>query len=168
MTKKIGIYNALVGGTSTLNNWKSGTKYEILNNNGSLPLRIDKFMAGLSLWHGHSTASYVGVIIHLSDTNGNTFADTIDGTGADTTNDVNTLMEKWKDYIWMTDFRGVGSGLDENLLTAFDFDAGTKRILEPGQKLYVSVMWMSGSDNSAQNLTYLIDYALWYQQAAAT
>jgi hypothetical protein len=168
MTKKLGIATMSVTGTSTLSNWKAATKQEILNNNGTVPIRIDKFMAGVTAVHSYGSFCYVGVMVHLSDTNGNTVLDTVDGTGADLTSDLNTLMEKWKDYIWMTDFRLVGSGSDENILTSIELDAGTKRLLEPGQKLYVSLLWMCTADNSAANVSSLLDYALWFQQGAAT
>lgn len=167
MTKKLGISNGVFTGTATVNNWKANTKLEILNNSGVTPIRIDKLLLGFSGWQTHSIPVYAGVLVHLSDTNGNTLVDTVDGTGADTTADLNTLMEKWKDYIWMTDFRAIGTGYDESVLIQYDLEAATKRVLLPGQKMYVSILWMAGTDNSAQNMNYLLDYALWYQQAAS-
>lgn len=166
MTKKLAIALVLTGGTATANNWKASAKQEIVANTGTVPVRIDKFLAGVTALHNFGSAAYLGTAVHLSDTNGNTFLDTVDGSGADTTTDLNTLMEKWKDYIWMTDFRVIGSGEDENSLTSFDLDAATKRVLEPGQKMYVSFLWMAGTDNSAATMRNLLDYAVWYQAAA--
>jgi hypothetical protein len=167
MTKKIGVAQFGFGGTATVNNWKASTKQELLNNSGPLPLRVDKLMMGVTCVHTHSNEAYVGCIVHLSDTNGNTVVDTIDGSGADATSDLNTLLEKWKDYVWMTDFRLIGTGV-AGLITNYDMEANTKRILEPNQKLYCSMVWMAGQDTSAKMLSTMLDYGLWYQQASQT
>lgn len=166
MTKKLVLNQSTISGANISNNWKANTKLELLNNSGVTPIRVDKMMMGVSYYHNHTSAQYVGVIIHTSDTNGNTFVDTIDGT-SDATSDVQTLMEKWKDYIWMSDFRVAGFGDDGCDTSNVDLEAGTKRVLQPGQKMYVSLLVMAGSDTTGKVLSYLVDASLWYQQAAA-
>jgi len=163
--KKLGISQSTASGTATLNSWKKGTTVELMNNNSTLAVRIDKAMIGCGYFHNHTTAAYVGVIVHLTDTNGNSVIDTFDGGSGDLTADLNTMLEKWKDYVWATDFRPCGTG-SVNPLVQVDFDMATKRLLEPGQKLLVDVIWMSGSDSTGKVLSYLVDFNLWYQQAA--
>lgn len=165
MTKKVGISQTLANGTATVNAWKKGTTVELMNNNGTLPVRIDKAMIGVGYYHNHTTTGFVGCVVHLTDTNGNSVIDTFDGGAGDATADLNTMLEKWKDYVWATDFRPCGPGTT-NPLVQVDFDMATKRLLEPGQKLMVDVIWMSGTDSSGKVLSYLVDYNLWYQQSA--
>lgn len=162
--KKLGVISTVLAGTATTGSWKA-QQHEILNNNGVLPVRIDKMMMGAGYYHDAAQVCMVGVIIHLTDTNGNSFLDTFDGGSGDATSDLNTLMEKWKDYIWATDFRpcAVGSTIVNNV----DMDMATKRILEPGQKLLASIAWMSGSATGSNYLRYLLDYNIWHQQAAS-
>lgn len=165
MTKKVAVENMNFSGTATTSRWDKGTDTVVLNNSGTSPIRVDKFMLGISTFNSDVSDTYIGVIVQLSDSNGNCMTDQIAGGAGDTNAALNTLMEKWKDYVWMTDFRAVASGVTQ-IPMVFDLEANTKRLLEPGQKLVITVLWLSGNDTSAKTLNTMQDYAVWYQAAA--
>lgn len=164
MAKMFKVNNGNAGG-ATATNWKA-TEIELYSNTGQTAVRIDKIMGQISYDHNATAAIYIGAVISLSDFAGGDWATSIDGT-SDPTSSIETALNTWKDFIWVTDFRKVGTGADENFLNMIEIDVGTKRLIEPNQKVLLHLLVMSsGEDLSAKNLNYLSDFNLWFSPAA--
>lgn len=119
-------YNAVLGNTA--GNWKLHTANQIVlvDNNGKSPIRVDKILCQLSIVNGFTSPKVFAGIIHLSDATGAFFYG-LSGVMSD--DNFTSALVAWKENIWMTDIRLLGTSTDEQLTALMEFDADTKRIL---------------------------------------
>lgn len=169
MTKEFQLEKIISGTNIGTNNtvYKVGTPVELCSNTGKTPIRIDKEMCQVSCYHTGTGPVLMGVVVHMSDETGATF----DGAsaiseGVTTIDALQGLMNQWKDNVFMTDFQLVGTGYDESLIWVTNLEADTRRILNPSQKLYVSVFAIPMTTESSKQACAIIDNIVWYSPAA--
>lgn len=138
----------------------------LLDNTGKTPIRVDKEMAQVSAYHSATNSAILfGSVVHSTDETGNAFTGSIVNGTTDLAA-LTALLEQWKDNIFMTDFQLIGTGADENVLYVSNLEADTRRILQPGQKLCVSIIAMPMSAETTKLAWGLLDNILWYSPAA--
>jgi len=148
-----------------LSQWKTDTSKRIvlLTNNTNQDVRIDKLMMTVSAF-GNNTATggWQGLhtMVHMSDSLGNY----IDSTNwAYTTAQMETQCQQNKEKIWMNDCRIIGQGgSSQQLVTYFELEANTSRLLAPGQSLAISFANCQNTGTLANGPTVLIDLMFWY------
>lgn len=166
MVKKIDINQTQISGTiGTANKWYKGANIELVNNTGQTDIRIDKVM--VQVGHYNTMAAGPGVLgclVHMTDETG---ADLSSSITAGTTDDaaLEVLLNQWKDNVFMTDFRIVQSGFTTNL-PVVALEADTRRILKPGQKMYVIVLFEPLNAETTKSSISFIDSMVWYSAAA--
>lgn len=165
MVKKIDLSGASVASLGTAEKWYKRTDEALLSNTGQTPIRVDKILTQFSCYHSAVAPIVMGVVVHMSDETDATFSD---GIVAGTTGDaeLEVLMNQWKDLIWMTDFEVIGTGTDEMQCHVSNLEAGTRRLLNPGQSLYITVLARPIATETSKSLTGFIDNILWYSPAA--
>lgn len=167
MTKFVSLILQNGGASTTVSTVAAGTDQILLDNsNGKSPIRLDKL---LLQWSGYLSGSPtkphgLSLIVHLTDKSGNSLTASITN-NTTTIADYNTLLQKWKDNLFMTDHQMLGTGSDETNIFVSNMEADTRRILEPGQKLIFSVVAIS-TESVAVTPTGMADTMLWYSPAA--
>lgn len=166
MTKKIDIGSLGVSGVGTTAKWYKSSDVELLNNTGNTDIRVDKLMLQTSGYHtGAVSAWVVAYIVHLTDETGATLSASVtSGTTDDAAMEL--LLNQWKDNVFMTDLRIMGMGMDENLIQVVSLEANTRRILKPGQKLYLTALVQPQGSETTKNFAGYFDSILWYSAAA--
>lgn len=142
-----------------------GTTIELLANTGKTPIRIDKLLSQVCCYHDGTAPMVFGGVVHLSDETGATFDDAITS-GTTNENTLETLLNQWKDYIWITDFKFVGTGSDENVIHEVELSADTRRLLQPGQSLNFTQLAYPTASESAKTMRMLYDAMFWYSPGA--
>lgn len=158
---------ALTGptGMSTANAIYKATTIELLLNNGKTPIRIDKILSQISGYQSGTGVMMMGAVIHLSDETGATFDDAITS-GITTLSQLETLLNQWKDYVWLTDFELLGTGTDETNIHVSELSADTRRLLQPGQSLNCTILGMPLVSESSKSITMVLDAMFWYSPSA--
>jgi len=164
MVKKFYVRNTSCNTNATANLFEAES-HELLENTSQLPLRIDKVMVQWSGSHACTATAVVGVVISLSDMNGLCFDDSISG---DSFTDLTSTLDDWRDFIWSTDFRHMATGTGSSAAppVAMQLEAATKRILAPGQKLFVSLLVTNKTTEAAKSVIGTLDCIVWYSPAA--
>lgn len=145
--------------------WYKNTDITLVNNSGQTPIRLDKVMIQLSGYTTFTGPGMIGVLVHITDETGASMtASVTEGTTNDAA--LTTLMNQWKDNIFMTDFRLIGSGYDESLLPVISLEADTRRILKPGQQLRLSILAEPLSTETTKAIITVYDSIIWYSAAA--
>lgn len=165
MAKQILVQNVSKTGLGNINSWYASATIDLLNNNGKTDLRVDKVMCQYSGYTSTVGSTVVACIIHLSDENGNYLSGSVsDGTTTDAA--LTTLLNQWKDNVFMTDFRLFGTGADEQFLNLITLEANTRRILKPGQKLGFTMLIQPLAAETSKAITGFLDSIMWYSAAA--
>ncbi len=149
----------------TANTWYKSPTIELLANNGKTPIRIDKMMSQISGYHTGVAPAVLGAVVHLSDETGATFDDAITSGTTDTAA-LETLLNQWKDYVWMTDFEILGTGQDEVNIHVTELSADTRRLLQPGQSLNCTILALSYAGETSKTMRMLLDAMFWYSPSA--
>lgn len=137
------------------------TLVDMLNNTGKVPIRVDKVLSQISGYHNGAGPMMIGTIVLLSDETGGT-PDADITSGTTTLAQLEAILQVWRDYIWMSDFRVLGTGQDETQVFVSELSADTRRILNPGQKLSVLCVVMPMSAETTKYAYLLFDGAYWY------
>lgn len=165
MAKQILVQACTKSGLGTVNTWYAATVVTLLENTGKTDIRVDKLMLQLSGYSSCVAATTIGAVVHLSDENGNYLSSSVsDGSTNDAA--LTALLNQWKDNVFMTDFRVMGTGSDENFMSAINLEANTRRILKPGQKIGFSLLVQPMGAETSKAVTTMIDSILWYSAAA--
>jgi hypothetical protein len=167
MTKDFRIENVGISGTiGTVNTWYKSTTCDLLNNTGKTPIRIDKVLAQVSGYHTCAVGSGIFMaVLHISDETGACFdADVTAGTT--TLGGLEDVLQAWRDYIWITDMQVMGTGSDETNVKTVQISADTRRVLNPGQKLSFTSLFMPLSGETTKSLIAMLDANFWYSAAA--
>lgn len=162
MTKQFYHQLATVTTNATGNLYEKATTIPLIANTGSTPIRIDKIMVQVSWYHAAAGACKCGSVVSLTDAAGANFDDSISATNNAS---METLLNKWKDNIWLEDFRYVGTSVDESLITTVEMEAATRRIVSPSQSLELSII-ASNIASTSISVYALIDVIVWYSPAA--
>lgn len=166
MVKKIDISQTQIASFGTANKWYKGSNIELLSNTGQTDIRLDKVMVQVSHYNTCAVQpGVVGCLVHMTDETG---ADLASSITAGTTDDaaLETLLNQWKDNVFMTDFRIAQMGNAGSALPLIDLAADTRRLLKPGQKLYVIVLFQPlGTETTKASISY-VDSIIWYSAAA--
>lgn len=138
----------------------------IVNNTGQTDVRIDKLMIQASLYNSFTNIGVAGVICHITDENGNALsASIVAGTTTDST--LQTLLNQWKDNVFMTDFRFMGIGTStQDGMPVVPLEANTRRILKPGQKLCLTFLAQPQGSETTKSASCYYDVMVWYSAAA--
>lgn len=165
MAKKIDLSFNSIASIGTATKWYKSANVELLNNTGTTDIRLDKLLAQVSLSGDLAGVCVVGAVIHMTDETG---ADMSSSITAGTTDDaaLETLLNQWKDNVFITDFRLMGTGSDEMLCPVIELSADTRRILKPGQKLYFILLCEPAGTETTKTMKYFLDSFLWYSAAA--
>lgn len=165
MAKEQVLEKASITGIGTADTWYKATTVELLSNNGKVPIRIDKLLSQISGYHSCAAVAVMGAVIHLSDETGATFDDAITS-GTTTYANLESLLNQWKDYIWLTDFEMIGTGSDETNIHVSELSADTRRLLMPGQSLNFSLLASPLSTETSKVMTMILDAMFWYSASA--
>lgn len=166
MTKKIDVAKLTSPALGTQATWyKLAADMEILNNTGNTEIRVDKAMIQASCNHNCVAQAVIGFLVHFTDETGAALTASItNGTTDDAA--LETLLNQWKDNVFMTDFRWVGTGVVGPLMPIISLEANTKRILKPGQKMLLSMIVQPGGAETTKYAYAFIDSITWYSAAA--
>lgn len=164
MVKKFYVSNTSASTNATANLFEPES-HQLLENTSQVPLRLDKVMVQWSGYHSCTNTAVVGIVLSLSDMNGACFDDSITGTSFSS---LTSLLDDWRDFIWATDFRHMATGTGSSAAPplVFQLEADTKRILQPGQKLFVSILVANKTTEAAKSVVGTIDCIMWYSPAA--
>lgn len=144
--------------------YKNSADVVIVNNTGQTDVRIDKLMVQLSERIDFANYGIVLGLVHQSDENGNSLSASVtDGTTTDAT--LQALLNQWKDNVFMTDFRFVGTGV-VGPMNVVQLEANTRRILKPGQKLLLSIFGQPLGTETTKAVSCYYDILVWYSAAA--
>lgn len=165
MPKEQALQFVTISGLGTANTIYKSTTLELLANTGKTPIRIDKILSQVSAYHTGTATMAFGAVVHLSDETGATFDDGITS-GTTTLAALETLLNQWKDYIWLTDFEILGTGQDEVNIHVSELSADTRRLLQPGQTLNFTMLALMSSTETSKSLTSLFDGMFWYSPSA--
>lgn len=165
MTKKIDIGKDSISSLGTQDKWYKGSSIELLSNDGKTPIRLDKVMLQVSTYHTCTAVACIGCLVHITDETG---ASLMTSVTAGITDDASleVLLNQWKDNVFMTDFRLVGTGNDESVIPVWPMEADTRRLLMPGQKLYASFLIMPTGAETTKSAIMYFDSIIWYSAAA--
>lgn len=141
------------------------TLVDLLTNNGKVPIRIDKVLSQISGYTNAANPVMVGTIVLMSDETGGT-PDADITSGTTTIDGLEDVLQIWRDYIWMSDFRVVGTSNDESVVYVSELSADTRRILNPGQKLSMLAVVLPMSAETSKYAYFIYDAAFWYSPAA--
>lgn len=165
MAKEFIIEEVTNTGMGTAGTIYKSTTLELLANTGKTPIRVDKVLSQIS---GHQDGSYpmmLGAVVHISDETGATFDDAITS-GTTTIAQLETILNQWKELIWLTDFELLGTGFDETNIHVTEMSADTRRLLQPGQSLNFTLLSMPRQTESSKQMKVLVDAILWYSAGA--
>lgn len=167
MTKDFRIENVGIFGTiGTVNTWYKSTVCDLLNNTGKIPIRVDKVLAQVSGYHSCAVSPGIYMaILHCSDETGATLDADITA-GTTTLGGLEDVLQAWRDYVWITDMQIMGMGNDETNVKTVEISADTRRILNPGQKLSFTSLFMPLGAETSKSLIAMLDANFWYFSAA--
>lgn len=137
----------------------------LVNNTSTVPLRVDKLILQLSCYTGATLPVYYGAVVHITDKSGTSMTTNL-SSGTSTLANLNTLMGKWRDNIFLTDFQIIGTGSDENQITLIELNADTQRKLQPNQKMLLTIFVVPLAPTESKTTNTLIDSIVWYSPAA--
>lgn len=165
MAKKIDLSEVTISSIGTSGKWYKSADIEIINNNGKSDIRLDKAMMQVSQFHTGTASMVMCTLVHLSDETGATLTASIT---AGTTDDaaLETLLNQWKDNVFMTDFRYCGTGADEVVFPVVALEADTRRLLKPGQTLNVLHLARPTTTETTKSAGFYLDSMVWYSAAA--
>lgn len=165
MAKEFVLEYSTITGLGATSVWYKGTTIELLSNTGKTPIRVDKLLSQISGYHSGVNPVIFGAVIHLSDETGATFDDAITS-GTTTTAGLETILNQWKELIWLTDFEVLGTGSDEVNIHVSELSADTRRLLNPGQSLNFTLLAQPTTTETSKYISMMLDAIMWYSAGA--
>lgn len=165
MTKVFKVMQQTSGNLGTAMTWYKQTDIELLNNTSQSPIRVDKCMVQLSAYTDAAQPAVLMFLVHLTDETGASLTGSVSN-GVTTDTNMTTLLNQWKDLVFMTDVRIIGVGNDETNVFVGNLEADTRRILQPGQKLIVTILCEPIATETNKHVIAYLDSIVWYSPAA--
>jgi len=164
------INEAVVTTASTIGTsgkWYKTADTVFVNNTGQTDVRVDKLMLQVSVYNSFAAnIGVLGIVVHITDEAGNSLQASLqDGVTTDAT--LTALLNQWKDNVFMTDFRLMGTGqTTQDGMNVITMEANTRRILKPGQKMSVCCMAQPMNAETTKSCLFYLDSMVWYSAAA--